>query len=253
MFNEPNNNSNYDQPYVAIGWHENSGNSWADVDDAKNTVRGLIQEINNPRSTINITYTGLHEERGKIGDSVPITINFNKVEPPPTPEPEPTPEPTPTPTPTPEPEPAPEPKPQPKPEPKVYEEYRPIVEPIRKPIDLDFELLIIKEVDGTYYMYGEYYLTKNDREVDIELIDKNRPLPNVITDSRLSKTSVNLLGGEFYIDYDGVTYSITPANKEAERIVEDGDATNNEDVVEKALETIYVDNLRLICVHFGRK
>ena len=102
-------------------------------------------------------------------------------------------------------------------------------------------------------MYGEYYLTKNDREVDIELLDKNRPLPKVITDSRLSKTPINLLGGEFYIDYDGVTYSITPANKEAERIVEDGDATNNEDVVEKALETIYIDNLRLICVHFGRK
>jgi len=223
VFNEPNNNSNYDQPYVAIGWHDNSGNSWADVDDAKNTVRGLIQEINNPRSTINITYTGSHEEKGKVGDSVPITINFNKVEP------------------------------IPKPEPKVYEEYRPIVEPIRKPVDLDFEILIIKEVDGKYYMYGEYYLTKNDREVDIELLDKNRPLPKVITDSRLSKTSVNLLGGEFYIDYDGVTYSITPANKEAERIVEDGDATNNEDVVEKALETIYVDNLRLICVHFGRR
>ena len=79
VFEEPNNNGLYDQPYVAIGWHDNSGNGWADVDQQKNTVRGLVQENNNVRSTINVTLTGDAETGnidGKVGDSVPITINY---------------------------------------------------------------------------------------------------------------------------------------------------------------------------------
>lgn len=77
VFNEPNNDAKHDQPYVAIGWHDNNGLGWADVDNSKNTMRGFVQEINNPRSTINVTLTGNHTEQGKIGDSVPITVNFN--------------------------------------------------------------------------------------------------------------------------------------------------------------------------------
>ena len=79
VFEEPNNNGPYDQPYVAIGWHDNSGNGWADVDQQKNTVRGLVQENNNARSIINVTLTGDTETGtidGKVGDSVPITINY---------------------------------------------------------------------------------------------------------------------------------------------------------------------------------
>ena len=242
VFEEPNNNGPYDQPYVAIGWHDNSGNGWADVDQQKNTVRGLVQENNNVRSTINVTLTGDTETGtidGKVGDSVPITINYIRPQPDPTPTPDP--EPTPDPTPT-----IPE-----KPYTNDDNNNGPSI-PEEKGV------IILSEKDGNIEAQGKYEVfVDDDNHITMKELQKKPSVPSDLNEGNLVKQTVKVDGGKYAVGYNGSLLSIEPIDKTAQKAVQkgNGDVKHNVDIILKVMNASFsdtgldVDTLNYICIH----
>uniref|UniRef100_UPI0025F18B57 two-partner secretion domain-containing protein n=1 Tax=Selenomonas sp. TaxID=2053611 RepID=UPI0025F18B57 len=71
-FNEPNNDSVIDQPFVGIIWKTDAG--WDDVNNQCSSVVGFIQETNTDHSALNIkSGTGLVNIGGNIGNSISLS------------------------------------------------------------------------------------------------------------------------------------------------------------------------------------
>lgn len=240
LFEEPNNNGTYDQPYVAIGWHDNSGNGWADVDQQKNTVRGLVQENNNVRSIINVTLTGDTETGtidGKVGDSVPITINYIRPQPDPTPTPDPTPDPTPT---------IPE-----KPYTNDDNNNGPSV-PEEKGV------IILNKKDGNIKAQGKYEVFVDDNNhITMKELQKKPSAPSNLNEGNLVKQTITVDGGKYEVGYNGSLLSIEPIDEAAQKTVQqgNGDFRYNVDVILRVMNASFsdtgldVDTLNYICIH----
>lgn len=70
-YNEPNNDSKYEQPFVAIGSRIDT--TWADVNDQKNNVRGFVQEENMLHANVTLkSSTGDITIGGNVGKSAPL-------------------------------------------------------------------------------------------------------------------------------------------------------------------------------------
>jgi len=290
VFNEPNNDSVYDQPYVAIGYHNDNGNGWADVENMKNTVRGFVQETNNSRSTINVTLTGNHYELGKVGDSVPIAINYITPPPPDNPPSEPdippdTPvnppqdpiDPPDNPqepdnpidppdnhpqnpdTPVNPPDTPQEPEQPSKPdEPKedttkkLYKDYDPSSY-IRDAVPSamlgavifldDSYLIILNEKEDELKTYGKFKVYEERDKIKLEQIENKSKLPDeedLNAKYHLSQFK-KIDDGLYKIKYNGSILDITPLDNIAKEKVKKDDATNNVDVVSKALHLAFND------------
>lgn len=69
--NDPDNNSDYEQPYVAVSWRCDTG--WSDVDNQKSNVRGFVQETNTEHSGFNVQSGNKNVTiGGNVGKSVAL-------------------------------------------------------------------------------------------------------------------------------------------------------------------------------------
>ncbi|MBE6085003.1 MAG: filamentous hemagglutinin N-terminal domain-containing protein [Selenomonas ruminantium] len=278
--NEPNNQSIYEQPYVAIGWRNDT--SWSDVVNLQTNIKGFIQETNSKPSTLKVDSgtadviiggnigksARLHEldintsgnikigggpnpaAKNNIADSDPdlhdysVYRNRNDI--------------------------------------KadivklgVEESYRynnsverpqfaplsftPItgeagyrevqdekISSVEQVLGLTTaKLPLVKEVNGKLSSYGTYQLAVAPDKVTMELVDTSVPIPaNVIHDQYREYTK-NLTtkrdAADFKLSYDGSVFALHPIGQEAEKMLEAGDAAHNVDVVSQALYTAFHD------------
>ena len=122
----------------------------------------------------------------------------------------------------------------------------------------DAQLPFFKVANKQVYAYGTYDVTETPKGVKLTASAKRLPEPNQIASQyRSLDTDIALTegSGKFTVSYNGSTLNIYPAEESAKVLLQEGDATHNEELAAKALFTSFnkmglvLDDLDGVYIH----